>query len=181
MLKGPARTIDNCYARRAHRGISQRGFTKVATAGSNPEELCLDRTHIKAHQSAAQIEYIARNNWNAQRHEGSLTASTAGVAKTPDQSASGENELQELRVHGGDLAVVLLDSDAQERPLGRHAMDRLDRQRAVLQFFVGRERNAHGGSHLRRGDAGLVSPKRELRHGCHQAASFLVTSPGVSR
>ncbi len=50
---GPAKTIYNRYARWARRGVWQRIFAKVSEAGSTPEELCLDSTHVKAHRSAA--------------------------------------------------------------------------------------------------------------------------------
>lgn len=50
---GPAKTIYNRYTRWARRGVWQRIFAKVAAAGSIPEELCLDSTHVKAHRSAA--------------------------------------------------------------------------------------------------------------------------------
>ncbi|MBN9435366.1 MAG: IS5 family transposase [Bosea sp.] len=50
---GPAKTIYNRYARWARRGVWQRIFAKVAAAGSIPDELMLDSSHVKAHRSAA--------------------------------------------------------------------------------------------------------------------------------
>ena len=50
---GPAKTIYNRYARWARRGIWQRIFAKVAAAGSIPDELMLDSSHVKAHRSAS--------------------------------------------------------------------------------------------------------------------------------
>lgn len=50
---GPAKTIYNRYARWARRGVWQRIFAKVAAAGSIPEELMLDSSHVKAHRSAS--------------------------------------------------------------------------------------------------------------------------------
>lgn len=50
---GPAKTIYNRYTRWARRGVWQRIFAKVATAGAVPDELCLDSTHVKAHRSAS--------------------------------------------------------------------------------------------------------------------------------
>lgn len=45
---GPAKTIYNRYARWARRGIWQRIFAKVAAAGSIPDKLMLDSSHVKA-------------------------------------------------------------------------------------------------------------------------------------
>jgi transposase len=50
---GPAKTIYNPYTRWARRGIWQRIFAKAAAAGTVPDELCLDSTHVKAHRSAS--------------------------------------------------------------------------------------------------------------------------------
>nr|WP_244639445.1 IS5 family transposase [Aureimonas endophytica] len=50
---GPAKTIYNHYARWARHGVWQRIYAKVAAAGTVPDELCLDSTHVKAHRSAS--------------------------------------------------------------------------------------------------------------------------------
>jgi transposase len=49
---GPPTTVYNRYHRWAQRGIWQRVFERVAAAGSVPEELSLDSSHVKAHRSA---------------------------------------------------------------------------------------------------------------------------------
>lgn len=49
----PYTTIYNRYNRWSYRGIWQRLFEKLAAAGSVPEELSLDSSHVKAHRSAS--------------------------------------------------------------------------------------------------------------------------------
>ena len=48
-----AKTIYNRYARWARRCVWQHIFAKVAAAGSIPDELMLDSSHVEAHGSAA--------------------------------------------------------------------------------------------------------------------------------
>lgn len=50
---GPPTTIYNRFNRWSRRGIWQRIFGAVASAGDVPGELSLDSTHVKAHRSAA--------------------------------------------------------------------------------------------------------------------------------
>jgi transposase len=50
---GPHTTIYNRYNRWSKRRIWQRIFEKMAAAGSVPEGLCIDTSHVKAHRSAA--------------------------------------------------------------------------------------------------------------------------------
>jgi transposase len=50
---GPSTTLYNRYNRWSHRRIWQRLFEKVAAQGEVPEDLSLDRSHVKAHRSAA--------------------------------------------------------------------------------------------------------------------------------
>lgn len=49
---GPAKTIYNRYRRWAGRGVWQRIFANMATAGEVLDELMLDSSIVKAHRSA---------------------------------------------------------------------------------------------------------------------------------
>ena len=69
---GPAATLYNRFTRWSHRGIWQRMSERMAAAGPVPEELCLDRTHVKAHRSA-------RNT------KGGLVASHRDLARRGDR------------------------------------------------------------------------------------------------
>src|SRR5215213_11083352 len=50
---GPPTTIYNRYNRWSRRGIWMHLFAALAGAGSEPEKVAIDSTHIKAHRSAA--------------------------------------------------------------------------------------------------------------------------------
>ena len=50
---GPHTTIYNRYNRWSKRRIWQRIFEKMAAIGPEPDELCIDTSHVKAHRSAA--------------------------------------------------------------------------------------------------------------------------------
>lgn len=50
---GPPTTIYNRFHRWSGRGIWQRIFQGMASAGGMAEEFCLDSSHVKAHRSAA--------------------------------------------------------------------------------------------------------------------------------
>jgi transposase len=49
---GPPTTVYNRYHRWSRRGIWQRMFERMAAAGSVPQELAIDSSHVKAHRSA---------------------------------------------------------------------------------------------------------------------------------
>ena len=71
---GPYTTIYNRYNRWSYRGIWQGLFEKLAAAGSVPEELSLDSSHVKAHRSASGGK---RGN----KHKRSGARAAAGPAK----------------------------------------------------------------------------------------------------
>jgi transposase len=50
---GPHTMIYTRYNRWSQRGVWQRLFAKIATAGPVPDEVKLDASHVKAHRSAA--------------------------------------------------------------------------------------------------------------------------------
>ena len=50
---GPSTTIYNRYNRWSAQGLWHKLFGRLAAAGSIPDELSIDSTHIKAHRSAA--------------------------------------------------------------------------------------------------------------------------------
>lgn len=49
---GPSTTVYNRYHRWSRRGVWQRIFERMAAAGSVPQELAIDSSHVKAHRSA---------------------------------------------------------------------------------------------------------------------------------
>jgi transposase len=50
---GPYKTLYNRFVRWAAKGVWERLFEQLATAGGPPSALMLDATHVKAHRSAA--------------------------------------------------------------------------------------------------------------------------------
>jgi transposase len=65
---GPATTIYNRYNRWSARGIWNRIFERLATAGNIPDEISIDSTHVKAHRSAAGAKKGAKPRRRSAAH-----------------------------------------------------------------------------------------------------------------
>lgn len=52
---GPPKTIYNRYIRWSRLGVFNKIFSALAAKGGKPDQLMIDATHLKAHQTAASL------------------------------------------------------------------------------------------------------------------------------
>jgi len=52
---GPHKTLYNRFVRWSRMGLFDRIFANLAAEGGPPDRLMIDRTHLKAHRTAASL------------------------------------------------------------------------------------------------------------------------------
>jgi transposase len=85
---GPRTTLYNRYNRWARQGVWRRLFERVAKAGSIPDELAIDSTHIKAHRSAGGGKKGKQRRRSAARAAGARARSTLWLTLSAARSPS---------------------------------------------------------------------------------------------
>jgi transposase len=85
---GPRTTLYNRYNRWARQGVWRRLFERVAYAGSIPDELAIDSTHIKAHRSAGGGKRGKQRRRSAARAAGARAKSTLWLTLSAARSPS---------------------------------------------------------------------------------------------
>jgi transposase len=85
---GPRTTLYNRYNRWARQGVWRRLFERVAKAGSIPDELAIDSTHIKAHRSAGGGKKGKQRRRSVARAAGARARSTLWLTLSAARSPS---------------------------------------------------------------------------------------------
>jgi transposase len=85
---GPRTTLYNRYNRWARQGVWRRLLERVVNAGSIPDELAIDSTHIKAHRSAGRGKKGKQRRRSAARAAGARARSTLWLTLSAARSPS---------------------------------------------------------------------------------------------